>query len=244
MYKYSDILFCLREEYVKNAALLRELEQCINIPKSNRDVKFHLEKEDKDPVVELYYEVLKEQGLIKDLLTKVIGIDTSYETGKMARTINGMYQPDSKSFYVEREPNSFFGAVVNEVLENPFTNVPFNIEVENNEENLNIDRKIIIAPDRLFVDRRNNTDHLCSIYDSVNDVVRFSNNKGKSTYDAMYDMLAMEFPKEKFPEDIRAMIESKEQFGLTTYIYDNDDNKKEKDFEPVVEERRLVLVRK
>ena len=60
----------------------------------------------------------------------------------------------------------------------------------------------------------------------------------------MYDMLAMEFPKEKFPEDIRAMIESKEQFGLTTYIYDNDDNKKEKDFEPVVEERRLVLVRK
>ena len=78
MYKYSDILFCLREEYVKNAALLRELEQCINIPKSNRDVKFHLEKEDKDPVVELYYEVLKEQGLIKDLLT--LTIDSGFFT--------------------------------------------------------------------------------------------------------------------------------------------------------------------
>ena len=40
------------------------------------------------------------------------------------------------------------------------------------------------------------------------------------------------------------MIESKEHFGLTTYIYDNDDNKKQKEFEPIVEERRLVLVRK
>lgn len=244
MYKYSDILFCLREEYVKNEEILRQLEECITIGKSNRQVKFHLEKDDKDPLLEVYYEVIKEQGLIKDTLTRLIGIDTSYETGKMAATYNGKYQPDTRSFYVTPEKNEQFDNLYSRVMFTEFSKAPFNVEVTNNEQVLNLDRKIIISPDRIFVDRRNNTSHLCSGYNSINDVVTFSNNKGKASYDCMYSVLDLEFPRQAFPDKIREMIESKEQFGLTTYIYDNDDNKREKEFEPVVEESRLVLVRK
>ena len=58
--------------------------------------------------------------------------------------------------------------------------------------------------------RRNNTSFITSIYDGVHDVVRFDNNKARCSYDNMYDLLDLEFPKEGFNPYLQSVIEGSE----------------------------------
>ena len=244
MYKYKDILFALREEYIRNEEILKRLENFTNLNDKKDKVSFHLEKEEGSEYPEVYYEFVKRQGLIRKAYNKLVGINTSLETGKLGISINSDYLVDTNSFGMNNKFADFIGEEIGLLFDRDFTTKAFNTIISNDEDKINLDRKLSIYPDRMVVHRRNNSDYITSIYDSVNDSVRFSNNKRKCDYDNMYDLLEMEFPKEEFSPYLKEVIEGSTTYGMNAYVYDNDDHKKDKDFEPIVEEKRLVLVRK
>ena len=70
MYKYKDILFGLREEYLRNEAKLKQLEEYVQ-KNAKRDVRFFLEKEDEQTLVELYYSLNKRNNIIRAAITKL-----------------------------------------------------------------------------------------------------------------------------------------------------------------------------
>ena len=241
MYTYKDILFSLRQEYLKNEEKLRQLEEYVR-ENGKKDVRFFLEKEDEESLVELYYSVSKRNNIIRDAINKLLGIQ-SYREGKMALTANGKFQPDTKAFHMSDENSEDIARIVNELHLNPFNVDSFNTVIENNEPFINMDRKIMIYPDRIITLKRVDTDYLSSVYDPKTDTVKFTNNKRRVTYDDMYNMLDLEFPNDQMPPFLRIAIESSNTFGVNSYIYDNDANKKEKTFTPFVEEKRLILKR-
>ena len=244
MYKYKDILFALREEYIRNEEILKRLEYFTSLKYDKSKVSFHLEKEDDKELPEVHYELIRRQGLIRKAVNKLTGVDTSLESGKLGISINSDYLVDTNSFEMNNKFADFIGEEIGLLFDREFTTKAFNTSVNNNESQINLDRNLLIYPDRMVVNRRNNTDHITSIYDSVHDTVRFSNNKRKCDYTNMYDLLEMEFPKEEFSPYLKEVIEGSKTFGYNAYVYDNDDHKKEKEFEPIVEDKRLVLVRK
>ncbi len=242
MYKYKDILFGLREEYLRNEAKLKQLEEYVQL-NAKRDVRFFLEKEDEKTLVELYYSLNKRNNILRAAITKLLGRDISYEAGKMAKTANGQYQPDTQTFHMDEERSEEVSDIVEELYLDPF-NSTFNTVVENNETLINMDRKLMIYPDRIITYRRLDTEHLSSVYDPKTDTVTFRNNKGKVTYDDMYDVLDLEFSKDKLPIQLQLAVESSNTYGVDTFIYDNGNNKKEKRFTPLVKEKRLILNRR
>jgi len=243
MYKYKDILFALREEYVKNEEILKRLEALSSTKNKKDRVNFYLDMDCEYDLPELHYELIKKQNILRKALNKLIGVDTSIRGGKFGITCNGDYLGDTQDFEITGD-QVLFGEALGEIYDNPFTTEAFNTVIDNNEEQVNLDRKLMIYPDRIITYRRNNTDFVTSVYDSVKDNVRFSNNKGKCTYDNMYGLLDMEFPEDKFSIYLKQVIEGSKLYGLNAFIYDNDDHKKDKDFEPIVEDKRLVLLRK
>ncbi len=242
MYKFKDILFSLREEYLKNEEKLKKLEEYVHT-NGKRDVRFYLEKEDEEDLVELYYSISKRNNIIREAISKLLGIDYYHASGKMARTANGIYQPDTKSFYMMDDKREEVGSLVQDIFDNPFTNGSFNTVIENNEKDINLDRKLMIYPDRIITYKRIDTDYTSGVYDPKTDTFKFRNDKRQVTYDDMYNMLDLDFPADNLPPFLRVAIESSNTFGLNAYIYDNDANKKVKSFTPIVKEKRLVLKR-
>ena len=241
MYKYKDILFGLREEYLRNEAKLKQLEEYVQ-KNAKRDVRFFLEKEDEQTLVELYYSLNKRNNIIRAAITKLLGRDVSYEAGKMAKTANGQYQPSSQLFSMDETKKEEVIDIVGELYSDPF-NSSFNTVIENNEQLINMDRKLMIYPDRIITYRRLDTEHLSSVYDPKTDTVTFRNNKGKVTYDDMYDVLDLEFSKDALPPYLQLAVAASNTYGVDTFIYDNDNNRKEKRFTPLVKEKRLILNR-
>ena len=244
MYKYQDILFALREEYIRNEEILKRLEYFVTIKEPKSKVSFYLDKEDEAELPEVRYEIIRRQGLIRKALNKYCGVDTSISSGKIGITVNSDYIVETNDFEINKKYADFVGEELGLLYDREFTLNAFNTVVENNDEKVNVDRKLSICPDRMTAYRRNNTSFITSIYDGVHDVVRFDNNKARCSYDNMYDLLDLEFPKEGFNPYLQSVIEGSEHLGRTTYIYDNDDDKKTKEFEPITEEKRLVLLRK
>ncbi len=243
MYSYKDVLFALREEYLKNEEVLEGLKKLVSLKKDKSSINFHLEKEDENKWVDLFYEVKSKQNFIRRLIDRYTGIDRSIDTGKMAKTPNGEYIGDTKSFYVEE--NEEFDNLFSSLLNNQFVINTFNTKIDNNEEFANIDRNLSIYPDRIVTYKRVDTDITSSVYDPKIDRVSFTKNKkGKMSYDEMYSLLELEIPKENMPEELKLLIESSDTFGKNAYIYDNDDKKNRKEFVPVDEGKRLVLLRK
>ena len=244
MYKYRDILFALREEYIRNEEILKRLEYFITVKDPKSKVSFYLDKDDESELPEVRYEINRRQGLIRKALNKYCGVDTSISSGKIGITVNSDYIVESNDFEINGKFADFVGEELGLLYDRDFTTKAFNTAISNDEEQINLDRKLLICPDRMTVHRRNNNSFITSIYDGVHDVVRFGNNMARCSYDNMYDLLDLEFPKEKFNPYLQSVIEGSEYFGRTTYIYDTDDNKRTKDFEPITEEKRLVLLRK
>ena len=244
MYTYKDILFALREEYIRNEEILKRLEYFTKINDDKVKVRFNLDIDEGMELPEVHYELIRRQNLIRKALNKLVGVDTSIESGKLGISINSDYLVDTKSFEMNNKYADFIGEEIGLLFDRDFTLKGFPNTIDNSESTINIDRKLEIYPDRMVAYRRNNSSYITSIYDSVNDVVKFNNNKSKCNYNNMYDLLELEFPKDKFNEYLRGVIEGSKTFGYNAYVYDNDDNKKEKEFEPIVEEKRLVLVRK
>jgi len=244
MYKYSDILFCLREEYLKNEEILKKMENYISVNKDDRDVKFHLELDANNENIELYYEALKKRRLLTGILSKMVGVDMTREYGKMAVNNNGLYQPNSKLFTVNEKDKESFVLATEELYKSDLLSDFYNINVHDRDKNINVDRFLDVSPNGTLAIRRNNNDFVTGKYDSVKDEVLFTNSKRKVSYDDMYDILNSEFTIDAFSREMQHLIEDKDIYGLNCYVYDNDDNKVEKRFEPIVEGKRLVLVRK
>ena len=244
MYKYQDILFALREEYIRNEEILKRLEYFTTIKDSKSKVSFYLDKDDESELPDVRYEIKRRQGLIRKALNKYCGVDTSISSGKIGIDVNSDYIVETNDFEFNKKYADFVGEELCQLYDRPFTTEAFNTVVENNEEKINVDRKLTICPDRMTAYRRINSNFITSIYDGVHDVVRFDNNKAKCSYDNMYDLLDLEFPEEKFNPYLQSVIEGSEYIGRPTYVYDTDDNKKTKEFEPITEEKRLILLRK
>ncbi len=244
MYKYSDILFCLREEYLKNEEILKKMEKYISIKKDDREVKFFVELNSNDENLELYYEALKKKKMLTGILSKMVRVDMTREFGKMAMNNNGIYQPDSKIFNVKKEDKESFMLATEELYNSDLLRDFYNVTLHDKEEMINIDRFLDVSPNGTLAIRRNNNAYITSKYNSVRDEVLFTNNDKRVSYDDMYDILNMKFSIDGFSRNMQRLIEDKDIYGLDCYVYDNDDDKKEKKFEPIVEEKRLVLVRK
>lgn len=245
MYTFKDILFGLREEYLENERMLAELEPLVTFKQDKRSIDFHLEKDEKDNYVELYYIVKKKNGLLRKLINAYCGFDTTLESGIMAKTNNDIYQGDTRTFRVEDDNNVKFNEIMTKLNDRYLMGRVFDLEAANDDEIVNVDRRLFLTPEDINAYRRNNTRVVSSKYDPKKDEITFINQKHyKVDYRDMYGMLEMEFPKEKFPTDVQVLIESSNSFGKPTYIYDNDSKHHTKTFEPVDEGKKLILLRK
>ncbi len=238
MYTFKDILFGLREEYLENERMLAELEPLVTFKQDKRSIDFHLEKDEKDNYVELYYIVKKKNGLLRKLINAYCGFDTTLESGIMAKTNNDIYQGDTRTFRVEDDNNIKFNEIMTKLNDRYLMGRVPDLEIDNDDE-INVDRRLFLTPEDINAYRRNNTYVVASKYDPKTDSVIFTNNdKRKLGFRDMYSMLEMEFPKEKFPTDVQVLIESSNSFGKPTYIYDNDSKHHTKVFEPVDEGKK------
>ena len=229
MYKYKDILFALRTEYEKNQEELRKLSEFVRLKVSGK-IDFYLEKEEQDKLCELYYSISKKNRFLRDVLNGLV----SSHTGIVYSSLNQKFSGDTKDFEVEN--NEAFKETLDKIMSNPFTREAFNTTVDVLDEGI-----IRIYPDRIITARNG----MSSIYIPEEDIVKFKGDgMGYLTYRNLYNFMDLEFPHEAFPEYIQGVIESSDVLGKPVAFYDDGKVNYRKEFTPVEEEKRLVLVNK
>ena len=229
MYKYKDILFALITEYEKNQEELRKLSEFVRLKVSGK-IDFYLEKEENDKLCELYYSISKKNAFLRNVLTGLV----SPNTGIVYSSLNQVFSGDTKDFEVEN--NEAFKETFDRIMANPFTKEAFNTTVEVLTDDK---KKIQILPDRIITNARN----VSSIYVPEDDLVKFrGDGMGYLTYRKLYDFMDMEIPKDRFPIYLQELIESSSVLEKPVAFYDDGKVNYRKEFTPVEEEKRLVLV--
>lgn len=241
-YKFKDILFGLRSEYLMLEQQLSELKKYILMEKYNiEDVYFHLMSGYEDESVRMLCAIYDRKNKIEEILEKIkiqLGILPD-EKVSYVNNVDGMYN-------IEKCPK-----IVDSFRKEEFSNSVFNIlnsEIGRNikfiHSGIGYDDKPFLSVHPGYISLYLNGYVSLEFNPHKGDFIHMYGYKGMVTREKIDTILNVDFPKKKFPEYYQNIIENSSSIGKEYDVVGDIEYCKKVDFEIIDESKKLVLRKK
>jgi len=223
-YKVSEILFGLRESYLKNRSKLQELQRMCMVDYTKVDeYRFYL-YDDK-----IFCDYCENVGLIRNIL----GLDSNGRTQVVCvldKNKKFSFIPLDEGYpikFIENKKELFLEKA-DEIRNSSFTKSVNNLRIS---DGVNFDQNVIlINPFSMnFTIRDKHSDNLFRLsYVSSQNLIKVISNVKKVSAHSINNLFKVEFNKDYFPDDIKLLIENSLDSSKQVYIepanFTNDTN--------------------
>lgn len=231
-YNLKQILFALRNEYIKIEKQLKELEGHVNITGDIDDISFHIHDFNNPKTIDMY---LRKKQTMLDKIRETLGFCGLYTRGvifwKVPEEVDGAYYWKGKRV-CSIDNLAAFGEDINRIIESDFVR--------------NINMNMFDIDDQFFIDvdvrgssmyKRGRINSLIDYY-SKEDVLTIKNNENIITPKYIDDLLNVEFYCDNFSDYYKGVIDNYSEKEISIVDDFEADNSK---IEIIEEPKKLIL---